>query len=405
MSAQNNKFIVIIILAVIFGFSSGIVGELIARVYLFENDFNIPYFGEINLSQDYNGGSSIIIRDAKKVVVEQDTKIEETINAATVSMFDLYEKIGTSTIDSATGSKGILAPFNLSNNYLPQDRLAAGFIITSDGWIISDYIPAGLKTEQVKNKEQLDNINKKIYDRYVFVAGDKKIYPVDNIIVDKLTNYAFWHVNAIDLPVRQFAAAGDILNGRSVIAVNSKKWALLSTIMGQTYNGGGLIRSSDLAKHKLILEDKPDKQFSGSFLFGIGGDLIGLIDKSDNVYAITNFIKPINSLLKNRTIARVSLGVNYIDLSELTTASGGDNGAGALIYKNEESVAVAAGSPAEKAGLKEGDIIISIDNIELDKKNNLTDLVSKYLPGDVIIVNYLRDGIKKEAEIKLAELK
>ena len=369
MATQNNKFIIIIILAVVFGFLSGIVGELIARVYIFENNFNIPYFGEINLSEDYNGRSNIIIRDAKKVIVEQDAKVKETVNAASMSMAGLYKKIATSTIAPPGVSKQKLVLFNLDNSYRPSDKIATGFIITSDGWIISDYIPADLDIKPIKENKKSGDINKKIYDRYVFITKDKQIYSVDNIVIDNLTNYAFWHVDAIDLPVRQFAAAGDIYNGRSVIAVNSEEWALLSTIAGQTYDGGELVRSSDLLKHKLILGEKLNKEFFGSFLFNVGGDLTGFIDEKGNIYAITNFFKPISSLLKNQTIQRVSLGVNYIDLSDLAVIGDKQNSRGALIYKNKKGIAVEAGSPAEKAGLKSGDIIVSIDNIELDKDN------------------------------------
>ncbi|MEA3398457.1 MAG: PDZ domain-containing protein [Patescibacteria group bacterium] len=403
MPNYKNKFISIIVLAVIFGFLSGIVGELIARIYLFEDTFNIPYFGEINLLQDYNGGSNIIIRDAKKVIVEQDVKIKEIVNEVSNGIFGLYKKISTSTINDLIDSTST-QKFNLGASYQIKDKIAAGFAITSDGWIITNFIPSGLTPKTTVGNKQ-NNINNKIYERYVFIANNKKIYEIDNIIPDDLTHYAFWHVAATDLPIRQFSTLDDINNGSQVLAINLEKWVFSATIVGQIYNGDSTVLSSDLAEHKLLLKERLSDEFAGSFLFDINGNLSGFINENNNVFAITNYIKPINSLLKNKNIKRVSLGVNYIDLSKLVMAGAYLIDKGALIYQNEKGVAVEIGSSAEKAGLRAGDIITAIDNIELDKNNNLTYLISKYLPADEIIISYLRAGVKREANVKLGEYK
>jgi len=68
-----------------------------------------------------------------------------------------------------------------------------------------------------------------------------------------------------------------------------------------------------------------------------------------------------------------------------------------LIYKNLDGIGVIKGSPAALAGLKERDIITHIDNIEINKDNDLKQVLQNYLAGDKIIIRYIRN--KKNNEI------
>ena len=62
-------------------------------------------------------------------------------------------------------------------------------------------------------------------------------------------------------------------------------------------------------------------------------------------------------------------------------------------------------SPADKAGLLEGDIIISADNINLDQDNNLAAIIQNYAAGEKINLVILRAGSEKEVEVTLGEQK
>lgn len=77
---------------------------------------------------------------------------------------------------------------------------------------------------------------------------------------------------------------------------------------------------------------------------------------------------------------------------------------GALIYPRGK-VAVLENSPAQKAGLQEGDIITWINNRELDKQNDLADVIATYKSGDKITVSYWRDGQEKQVDLILGEFK
>ncbi len=78
---------------------------------------------------------------------------------------------------------------------------------------------------------------------------------------------------------------------------------------------------------------------------------------------------------------------------------------GALVYKNKQGIAVVKNSAAESAGLKEGDIIISIDGVKINQDNDLADMIQRHIAGDKIRISYARAGKTYDVEIVLGEIK
>ena len=87
------------------------------------------------------------------------------------------------------------------------------------------------------------------------------------------------------------------------------------------------------------------------------------------------------------------MGVRYVDLTEeLAKQLDLEQTKGAYIYASANQRAIVQGSPAEKAGLKKGDIITKINDITLDKNNGLSNTVSKYAVGEGVTLKVIRDG-------------
>ncbi|MFH1232756.1 MAG: S1C family serine protease [Patescibacteria group bacterium] len=383
---KKNNFLLTIILTVIFGLAAGIVGEIVARGYLFNNDALLK---EVNFSHDYNN-QGVVIKDAKNIVIEQNVKVNETIDSVNTSIVGIFKK-------QATVKRSSSINFNLNNYYQLDQNIGQGLIITSDGWIISD-LPKEVVSSPID---------------YVIITKDKNIYSIDKIIKDDLTSFSFIHILAKDLPVRKFANSDEIKNGNLVIAMDFRGNSILTSIINQQVKNSELISYSDGLSGNIILNDLSQQSFNGTFFFNLSGDIIAFADRLEpdrggTIKPISYFTGAIKSLLKYKEIRRASLGVNYIDLTKLALIDGDSNNYlknGAVISKDSKGVSIEKDSQAFLAGLKAGDVITSIDNVELDENNNLTKIIQQHIAGDKINIEYWRQGEKKQTEIVLKPLK
>lgn len=80
---------------------------------------------------------------------------------------------------------------------------------------------------------------------------------------------------------------------------------------------------------------------------------------------------------------------------------------GALLAKGKEAneLAVIPGSPADKAGLKEGDIILEINAVKVTPENSFSKIMNQYNVGDEIGLRVLRDGKEIVVKVALEEMK
>ena len=377
--------------------ASGAVGALMARVYLLENEFNIPLFGEINVSNQGGYGSSLIIQGAKKVVVEQNTKVSDTVAAVKSGLVGIFPRIAT----SANGVvKGTSTPFDISAYYQLNNEIGQGFIITSDGWIMSAYTPLEYK-DLPKDKEGRAAAIKKIVSGYVIIDSGAKVHLVKNIVVGRLTGVGFYQIEARDLPVKKFNLDPDTAS-QLILAVSWDGYSWLSTLIGQLELDETLLKSSDQYLSVLIPEQAVPKQFIGSFVFNLSSELLAFIDADGRLMPVSNYLSCINCLLNEEEIKRPVLGVNYVDLSQLAEEGNKNRLFGALITADAKGIAVLDGSPAARAGLRVGDTIISVDNIELKNGNTLDKQINRLAPGDEIEIIYLRNNQRRSVNVVLA---
>jgi serine protease Do len=112
-----------------------------------------------------------------------------------------------------------------------------------------------------------------------------------------------------------------------------------------------------------------------------------------------NMAKAISEqLIQSGKVTRGYLGVLIQDVTpELANSFGLDKAQGALISE------VTDGSPAEKAGLKQGDIIISLDGKDVETSNVLKNEVAMLAPGTRARFTIFRKGKNKEVTVKIAE--
>ena len=368
---QNHLLVSVMIIALVFGSAGGIAGTLIARFYLIDSSYNFS-------SGKYTD-QGIVISNPKNVIVQQDVKIDETVKAVAGSLVGIYKKQQPAKSGEA---------FVLENFYKLSEPSGQGFIISSDGWIITS-----LELE-------------KIYADYVVIAADKRIYTIDRAQSDNLTGFNFIQVAAKDLPVRKFAENQEMKRGSLAVSVDWLGASWVSSVKG--FSGeSGLVKSSDSPAKKLVLNEKLPAEFYGAMVFNLAGDALGLVDSNGGVEPMSHLKGVIKNLFQEKIAQRASLGVNYLDLSQLVAINEQNNlrQKGALIYQDQKGVAVLKSSPAGASGLRQGDIIISVDNTEINQDNDLADIIQGYAPGDKIILTFLRAGVEQDAAIVLGEQK
>jgi serine protease Do len=376
---KKHFLLTIIIICLILGIGGGFIGEIIAMNYFIGSPYGLLSLGNIDFSQGKFSDQGFVISNAKNVIVQQDAKVDETVKSVANSLVGIYKKQKT--------AKAVTA-FSLDNFYKLSDAVGQGFIITSDGWIV---------TAMALDKNYAD---------YVVMTQDKKIYPIDAAASDNLTDLNFIHVAARDFSVRKIADLAEIKQGNLTVGVDWFGLGWVSSIEGWSEKNA-LIKSSDNFSRKLVLNQDVPKEFKGSVIFNLAGDGLGMLNIKGEIEPLAYLTSAANSLFRNKIIKRPSLGANYINLTELAAIDAANDGwqKGVIIYRDQKGLAVQKNGPADKAGLKEGDIIVSVDNISLDNSNDLAEIIQNYAAGDRITLLIRRNGSEKEVQVVLGEQK
>lgn len=313
-------------------------------------------FTKVNSNEliNYNPNSNLVIRDARKVVIEQDRKVSETISAVRGSLVGIFK----------TNSVG---------NYNLTENIAQALIITSDGWLVTDSVLIA------------NNPNS-----YTAITIDRKVYEIDRAIKSDADNFYFLHLkDAKSLPVLGFVNAEDLQPGQTVLAVNWFGASWLSAIM-ETDKNLATIKSSDADNQGIALQNSYGQ--NNFVLASLSSSIVGLIDANGQIRPMNFFAPAVESLLLEDQVNYPRLGINYLNASLLVSS---ELQKGALVKSVDKN------SPAALAGILPNDLILSVNGDDLDEKFNLSNLIAQYQPGETITLSYLRNKETQNLEITL----
>jgi serine protease Do len=274
----------------------------------------------------------------------------------------------------------------------PRQGLGSGFIISDDGQIVTNHhVVAGAESVNVK-------------------LADGRSFDAEVIGSDEMTDIALLKITAdVDLPKVDFGTSETLRVGDEVVAV------------GNPFGLGGTVTSGIISALSRDIRSGPFDDFiqtdaainrgnSGGPLFNNDGDVIGvntaIISPGGGSVGI-GFAVPsdlvqtiVADLADDGEIERGWLGVNIKPMTEeVANVLGYDKPKGAVIE------AVTEDSPAEEAGLKKGDIILSFGDKEIGELRDLTRAVATTTPEDAAEVTVLRKGEEVTLDVTVGALK
>lgn len=280
-----------------------------------------------------------------------------------------------------------------------------GFVLTSDGIIVTN--------KHVVIDEQAD---------YTVLMNNEKKYPAKVLARDTVSDMAVLKIEEKNLPVVELGDSSKLKVGQNVIAIgnalgefrNTVSTGVISGLSRSITAGGGGIGSENLSG--VIQTDASiNPGNSGGPLLNIAGQVIGINTAIAQGAQNIGFAIPINevknsidSVRKTGKISRPWLGVRYAIInSEIAKANNLSVDYGALVVRgdNKTDMAVIPGSPADKAGLVENDIILEINGTKITEDNPLVKLLGKYKAGDQIVLKVLDKGKQKDVKVTLEEAK
>lgn len=362
----------------------GGLGGIIADRYLF------PYLSSTKLFSRYDflkksTENVVMINKTEQVVVREETslsKISDPVSPAIVNIVSHDKKDSTKKFKNGTG-----------------------VILTSDGMIMT-HLEALEPTALAKNSYQV-------------FTSDGNNYEAQLVGIDSFSDLAFLKISASNLPIISFEDSNSVYAGEKIIAVGNN-----SANYSNQYAAGILSRfdpAFNFSGKSLSVSEKFDGAFEYGFsdldnfvggpVLNYSGKVIGIVGltkkegKEHFFYIPSSKVKSVSEKAIRKEIdTNVVLGVYYVPLTKTYALVNNINlEKGALIYSSsgQQGLAVIAGSPAAKAGLKINDIITAVNGEEITLEKSLSNILYQYKKGDEIELTLVRGGDEMKVKVGL----
>jgi len=281
-------------------------------------------------------------------------------------------------------------PMQPNHPAVPMMGEGSGFIVSADGLILT-------------NAHVVDDAQKvtvKLTDRREFEA---KV-----IGSDAKSDVAVLKIDAHDLPVVKLGDPRALQVGEWVVAIGSP-FGFENSVTAGIVSAKGRTLPDDSFVPFIQTDVAVNPGNSGGPLFNLRGEVVGInsqIYSRSGGYQGLSFAIPIDvamnvgkQLQAKGHVTRGRLGVGIQDVDQALAESFGlDVPRGALVSSVEK------GGPAEKAGLKEGDVILAFDGQAIDSAGQLPSAVAATDPGKAVTLQVWRDRAAREVAVKLGQV-
>ena len=378
-----------------------------AIIYLINFNFGTFYTGEPEQAQIYT--STVVQQDVPKAADRPIRTLRDFNNAfvelaeatspAVVTVFTsqtIRQRAQRSLFDEFFGFDPFSGP---GQRQQPQERefrrsgQGSGFIVSADGYILTN-------NHVVQNADS-------VYVR----TQDNREFTAQIVGTDPGTDIAVLKVEAGNMPLLKLGNSDELRIGEWVMAVGSP----LSESLAHTVTQG-IVSAKGRANIQLIdLEDfiQTDAAInpgnSGGPLLNLDGEVVGIntaIASRSGGFQGIGFAIPSNiaqrvmqSIIETGKVVRAYLGITGSNLDQtMAQGFGLESAMGALVYEVRE------GSPADKAGLKDGDIILEMNDQKVQSFDQMRANIATKVPGTVVRMMVNRNGDIINVDVTLAEM-
>ena len=287
-----------------------------------------------------------------------------------------------------TGNQGVI----------PPTGVGSGVIFNSNGWILTNHhvVEGGEKFDvELKDGRMLSGT----------VYG-----------IDTLTDLAIVKVDATGLPTAAIGQSDTLKVGELVIAIGSPLGTYSNSVTSGIVSAKGRSITTDNNEQltNLIQTDAAiNPGNSGGPLLDAGGNVIGIntaiASNSNGIgFAIPiDVARPImDQAVAGQPLSRPYMGIHFVSITrQIADQQKLPVNVGALVggvdQNGDPVTGVEPGKPADQGGIKDGDIIVSINDKVIDEEHPLDATLAQFSPGDTVDVKILRDGASMTLKVTL----
>jgi serine protease Do len=384
-SKSNSKFaLVLITTSLIISSTTGIIGGFVG--------YKIAENGLDSSINDVIETDVQVVKEESAIIDVADKASDSVVSIVITKDVPLYEN-RTREFDPFNDD---LYDFYLENQEREQigteERqvgAGTGFIVSDDGLIITN-----------KHVVETEDVS------YTVIANNGEKYEAEILAIDTLLDIALVKIDAQDLPALNLGTSADLKVGQTVIAIgnslgefsNTVSSGIVSGLSRDIMAGNSQGASTELLTDVIQTDAAINFGNSGGPLLDVSGNVIGVNVAIANDAQNIGFAIPVDhirDLLKRYeetgSIERPLLGVRYRLLTEEEMEELNLDHGAKIIDGNEENPSIIKDSPADKAGLKDNDIILEINGEKITEERPLFNIIQEKYKGDELELKILRE--------------
>lgn len=386
-----GKIIGLILLIIVLGGISGILTDRFLMPWLSSKESLSKWSLFRKANKDVT-----VINKTEQVIVKEDFSVAKTAQNVLPSVVKIISYVENDDSKDKGYSK-------IKSSQDIQESVKTGLIVTNDGLIVS-----------VKRK--MTNIDGKVL-KYKILLSDNREFDAELAFVDEYSELEFYKADQENLPTPTFGNSRELESGEKIIVIGNKGGEYQNSFSSGVINEidktytllNSQLASSEKIEGVILTDAKINEKNIGGPVLDFNGTVIGIANVILKDGNEEGFVMPINRLkdtidavVKGELNERVNLGVYYLSIDkEIALLSDLPVSKGALIYSfyGQQGLAVRRGSPADLAGVKIGDIILAVNDVEVTLERPLSSLISEKSQGETIILKVLREN-NKEIELE-----